>query len=535
MEQKKKVLIIAGSVIGALMVIYLGVSIYFMSHFHFGTKIGDVEVSGQSASKAEETLQHAMNDYVLSIKERDGGINTIVGEEISYSIKWNQKPDSLIQMQNGFEWIFKIFEADTYEINGTFSYDEGKLTDKIAGLTAMSPNKQVPAIDAKISEYDVEKGYSLVPSVPGTVVDSEAFLMQIKNCLENLRTDLDMVASGCYVEPVIADNNEKLLSAIEQLNKSLDTVITYEVGSEKHILDASTFQPWLSVNENFEVLLDDKAVEAYVKTLAETYNTYGIPKNLMTSYGKVVTITRSEYGWKIDNTKEKNAIMAEILDGSPVNRDFHYAFKANSRGEKDFGNTYVEINLTAQHLFLYVDGKKVLETDFVSGDVSENNDSPTGAFRLTYRARDAVLRGRDYETPVSYWMPFAGNVGMHDANWRKDFGGSIYKRNGSHGCINLPPSMAQAIFDYVRTGFPVLVYTLDGTQSEKGIAMDQAYVVSDAIKAIGPVTLQSEAAIVACRAKFDALSDMAKKYVKNYNKLVEAETTLANLKLQAGV
>ena len=535
MEQKKKIWIIAGSIIGAFMVIYLGFAIYFMSHFHFGTKIGDVDVSGQSATKAEETLQQAMKEYVLSIKERDGSIDTIVGADIDLSIAWTEKPESFIKTQNGFAWIVKLFQADTYEISGTFSYDDTKLADQIVGLTAMSANKQVPAVDATISEYDAKNGYSLVPSIPGTVVNSETLLIQIKDCIMNLNEELDMVASGCYVEPVIADDNEKLLAAIAQLNKSLSTVITYQVGDANQVLDATTFQPWLFVNENLEVSFDDEALAAYVKTLADTYNTYGRPKKLMTSYGKEVTITRSEYGWKIDNIKEKDAIKMEILAGAPVNRDFHYEMKANSRKGNDFGNTYVEINLTSQHLFLYVDGKRVLETDFVSGDLSENNDSPTGAFSLTYRTRNAVLRGRDYETPVDYWMPFAGNVGMHDAYWRNDFGGSIYKRDGSHGCINLPPAKAQEIYNYVRKGFPVLVYTLEGTQTEKGKAQDQAYAMIDAIKAIGPVTLQSEAAIIACRTQYDALSDLAKKYVKNYNKLVEAETALANLKLQAGI
>ena len=78
--------------------------------------------------------------------------------------------------------------------------------------------------------------------------------------------------------------------------------------------------------------------------------------------------------------------------------------------------------------------------------------------------------------------------------------------------------------------FPVIVYELEGTQSEKGIAQDQAYAMIDAIKAIGPVTLQSEAAIVACRTQYDALSDLAKKYVTNYQVLLNAEAALAALK-----
>ena len=64
----------------------------------------------------------------------------------------------------------------------------------------------------------------------------------------------------------------------------------------------------------------------------------------------------------------------------------------------------------------------------------------------------------EYETPVSYWMPFNGGIGFHDANWRSKFGGAIYQTSGSHGCVNLPPAKAAALYDLVYTGIPVICY-----------------------------------------------------------------------------
>ena len=137
---------------------------------------------------------------------------------------------------------------------------------------------------------------------------------------------------------------------------------------------------------------------------------------------------------------------------------------ANSHEGPDYGNSYVEINLTAQHLFMYVDGELIVESDFVSGNLANGWDTPTGAFTLTYKDKDAVLRGENYATPVTYWMPYAGNVGMHDATWRREFGGDIYKTDGSHGCVNLPWSNAKIIFENIEQGFPVLCYKLPGTE-----------------------------------------------------------------------
>ena len=206
-----------------------------------------------------------------------------------------------------------------------------------------------------------------------------------------------------------------------------------------------------------------------------------------------------------------------------------YSQTANSHGENDYGDSYVEINLTAQHLFVYEEGKLVVESDFVSGNVAKGHGSPTGAFAVTYTTTDAVLRGEDYETPVKYWMPFAGDVGMHDATWRRSFGGNIYKTNGSHGCINLPLSVAKTIYETIDKGDPVLVYTLPGTESAAMVQQDAQNVI-DLINSIGPVTLESEPVITTARNLYNALPDSGKVYVGNYDVLVAAEAALEQLK-----
>lgn len=153
-----------------------------------------------------------------------------------------------------------------------------------------------------------------------------------------------------------------------------------------------------------------------------------------------------------------------IENGESGERTPVYFQTAASYEMPDYGNTYVEINLTAQHLFLYKNGEKILESDFVSGNASRGYDTPAGAYSITYKQRDATLTGENYRTPVSYWMPFNRNIGMHDANWRGSFGGNIYKTNGSHGCINLPPSKAKTIYENIEKGTAVICYHLPGTE-----------------------------------------------------------------------
>ena len=100
------------------------------------------------------------------------------------------------------------------------------------------------------------------------------------------------------------------------------------------------------------------------------------------------------------------------------------------------------------------------DSDCVTGQ-TPGHKTPGGLYGITYKERNATLVGADYETPVAYWMPFNGGIGLHDANWRGSFGGEIYTYNGSHGCVNLPPSKSGELYDYLEAGLPVVCYWRD--------------------------------------------------------------------------
>ena len=118
----------------------------------------------------------------------------------------------------------------------------------------------------------------------------------------------------------------------------------------------------------------------------------------------------------------------------------------------------MEIDYTNQHLWYYKKGKLVTETDIVSGKTSVGNGSPDGVFKIAYKEKNATLIGENYSSSVKYFMPFAYNVGIHDASWRSQFGGEIYKNSGSHGCINIPEKIAKKLYETLETGTPVIAY-----------------------------------------------------------------------------
>jgi lipoprotein-anchoring transpeptidase ErfK/SrfK len=49
-------------------------------------------------------------------------------------------------------------------------------------------------------------------------------------------------------------------------------------------------------------------------------------------------------------------------------------------------------------------------------------------------------------------------MGTHDASWRHSFGGDIYKRNGTHGCVNASLYLAKKVFENIEDGTPIICY-----------------------------------------------------------------------------
>lgn len=107
-----------------------------------------------------------------------------------------------------------------------------------------------------------------------------------------------------------------------------------------------------------------------------------------------------------------------------------------------------------------MDGTCIVDTPVVTGTkgVSDRETPSGGVWAIDAKMVDYYLVGQGYNTHVDYWMPFNGNVGIHDASWRDSFGGSIYLTNGSHGCVNTPYKAAKKIYENVSIGTPVIVY-----------------------------------------------------------------------------
>lgn len=437
-----------------IVLIYLLVSLYFMNHFFFNTIINGADVSLKAHEAASDIIENYVKDYRLQVIERTGEAEEITGQDIG--LQYNRKSCfKIYKMQSSFKWPISLLKEQRYYVKDLFFYDKAKLETRISELNSL--NKEI--IEPQNVSFKYANGYyEVIEEVYGNKLHRGRLYEVIKMSVSKGQTKLDLNKSLCYEDPKYTLNSDKTPLTKDLLNKCVSTKITYILRDEKEILEQSTINKWLTVDENLSVVIDEEAVKRYVQGLSKKYDTVGTARRFKTSINKILEVKGGFYGWKINSSAETQALIVNIRNGEVIEKEPVYAQTAIPGGQNDIGDTYVEINMTRQRLWFYKDGKLITQGPIVTGNPNKGYATEVGVYMLNYKQTGSTLEGPDYEAEVTYWMPFNGNIGIHDASWRYSFGGNIYKRNGSHGCVNVPLYLAKRIFDNIEEGTPVVCY-----------------------------------------------------------------------------
>ena len=236
---------------------------------------------------------------------------------------------------------------------------------------------------------------------------------------------------------------------------------------ENVVVDKVLISTWVSADADMNVTFNEEAVRAWMRDFGKTYDTVGTTRTITSPTGKTVEVSGGTYGWSIDEEAETQNLIASIKNGEVVTREPAYEKTAASHAAQDWGTTYLEVDLSAQHMWYIVNGAIALETDVVTGLPDAKHATPAGVYSILYTEPDSKLIGEKdpetgkpiYETYVRYWMPFTyQGHGFHDADWQTAFGGSRYQSYGSHGCVNMPVDQAGALFNMLSAGTPVVLH-----------------------------------------------------------------------------
>ena len=331
-------------------------------------------------------------------------------------------------------------------------------------LQAISAEKQIDPQDAYIQYDEEEHEYILVPEIIGNKLKEDAIFVIVQKMQQE--QEIDLIKLGCYELPSVYESNEELNRELCALNSYRDFSLTYTVDEQSEILTFEEIKPWLKENRNQNgslnlarpFILDEKAVDEYVAAINGKYTVTGQNNTFETTSGKIIDISTESYDWIVDTEALKASIINHVAFNLSDKLELPFSKKGNHYTGKNFGGTYIEISIEDQHIWMYLDGECVKDSDVVTGNVRAKHETRKGVFYLIGKTKNTYLKGPGYNVHVNYWMPFDGGIGMHDASWRRKFGGEIYKTNGSHGCVNMPNEMAKFIYENITYETPIIVY-----------------------------------------------------------------------------
>ncbi|WP_297428022.1 L,D-transpeptidase family protein [Clostridium sp.] len=374
---------------------------------------------------AKTTSDSSAQNYTLSLKERGGLVEKIKGSDINLKYGSNSSND--------------------------VSYDDNLLQECINKLSCFDSNNVILSQNAKLI-YE-NNNFVIYKEVYGNQVNRDILYKNIINAIKNKDSKLDLEEIKCYEDPKYVSDSPEVISAKDTIDKYMSSKITYNYAGQIQVLDGSTIKDWINIDGNYNISINASIVRNYVNKMADNYTSL-----MGTSISVSGGYEGNNHSWVIDSAGETNALIENIKSGQTITKHPLYVQTSAASYFSNVGDSFIEIDMTKQHLWFYKNGYLVVDGDVVTGNESAGNSTPTGVYNIYAMQKDTVLRGEDYAAPVSFWMPFNKNIGLHDASWRSEFGGQIYKTDGSHGCVNAPYSVAKTVYDNAWTGIPVICY-----------------------------------------------------------------------------
>lgn len=459
----KHMAVILGIVTVSLMVTYVGLAVYYHNAFIYGTWINGIYCTGRSIQEVNDELVKDFAYDGVTVEDKDGKRYVISAEEISYQFDFKKALETYQRRQNPWMWIDSLMGGHRVDLAPVVTYDRKAFESCFTALPFCQEERADR--ERRVAIVRTSQGYELV-NERTDVLFTEQARGAVLSAIEASKSEVSLLDEGCYHDLELTAQMRETLDIWEKLEKFQDCGIVYRMGEEEIPVDASVVCDWIALDDNGRFLFDESgdfqlrehAIEDFVASLAARYDTVGTSRQFLSTRGDVVTVEGGLYGNKIDQEAE-TAYLTEAFYGGK--REVHepvYTQVAWKQGSEDIGSTYIEVDMTEQKMYYYLDGVLTIDTPIVTGNTSRRMGTPSGVNFVYAKQKNRILRGANYASHVDFWMPVKGNIGIHDAAWRGKFGGTIYQTNGSHGCINTPRAAMEQLFDLAEVGTPVVMF-----------------------------------------------------------------------------
>lgn len=409
--------------------------------FPEGAVVCGVDLSGMTIPKAYTILNNTVSGYNLRIN-----INNRT------AILWADDFDLQFSSELMDQYVSAIKDGNDPRSIIPVTYNEGQLKYALSLQLNILPKDVSLVYNAETDSFDFTE------PVLGTAYELDPVIDALKPVILSLESQYTTTAKTVDLAPTYTADNTYAIDAQNSANKLLSKSLTYTFTPDNSQTKTATIEiddlgSFFTFDSSLNPVVNKTAVADYVARLSDEFSVGTNDGKFLTSLGEYIDFEIYYADQFVDTAALTDDIVYCLENGITGTRVAPY-LPAEKGLAHDLGGNYVEVNLTEQCLWVYNNYECVVYTPIVTGSLGNGWGTPNGAFAVVYKEIGATLMGLD----VTYWMPFYGNYGLHDAPWRTVYEKEEYLFNGSHGCVNIPPVNADDVFRNVSWGTPVIVY-----------------------------------------------------------------------------
>ncbi|SDB31067.1 L,D-transpeptidase [Butyrivibrio sp. INlla16] len=481
----------------SLIAVYLMLGFYYNDTYAYGTWINNIYCTGKTAEEANTDLINNSYYSGMIISSAEGEKFFIDANAIDFKVDYYDELKKMLDDQNPFAWGINLLTSRSKKIPGNPTFDENKLMDLLSTWAI----------------FDVERSdsYELKSNDEGFYLEVcdqktpnfDKFYESVKEGFYNKVYELDLSSNKeLYDVRTITENDKELKALYDKIESVQNIKASIKIGENLMKADSSDLADWIvkideleeARDEDFDeenpgkgfFLAGDKMIEFpdedykveeefitdkegnlllscskiydFVCEGLRKYDTNNCIERYQKGQKSTIYVSGNKNGKLYDEKQEFEDFVNSVEGMGPAETEITFPNKSFAIDAKELGDEYILVDMGNQRLRYYKNGKLTIQYDIVTGNTALGRGTPVGLFHIYNKRYHTILRGVDYASYVNYWLGVNKGIGIHDATWRSEFGGEIYKHSGSHGCINSPLDLMERLYELVDVGVPVLLY-----------------------------------------------------------------------------
>jgi hypothetical protein len=453
---------ITTSIIIIIVLICAAISYYQANHFNANIKINGTNVGGLTTNQALKKLKTSLIKNIVYVGEQQ----ILDGKDTLMSFTDKDSPAVKKLLKNQRTLIPSSMVKNYSLMPSKLDYYRSETLKKQVEEKLISMNTSLKA--PQDADAHLELGTIVIsPSIDGEQYDVASLLDDYQKQKYTSEIHLQPI----FIKP-LKEDSPIVKNKQKKLQDLLGQTLEYTVQDKVHTLTANELIKNATVSNDMLVTIDPSEIKNRIAEINSSQSTLDKDFTFKTHSGSVISVKGQGYGWALKVNEEVAQIKAAFEKGEKAisaSTIHGHGWKAEGYGyetttNNGIGDTYAEVSIAEQRVWIYKNGQLAVTTNIVSGKHSTGEDTSKGVWYILYKRTPSTLRGTHvgsgaYEVDVNYWAPFTNSgQGFHDASWRSNWTNNAYLTGGSGGCLNTPPSVMKTVFDNLSTYEPVVIY-----------------------------------------------------------------------------